>query len=106
MLGSIHVSSRALYRTALSFVGAEAVFAAENGLTVDRPVDVVLRRGGALEGTSTFDNADAYTRMIDNFARALRGEEAFLGPGSEGVINPRVLDAAFRSWRTGRREQV
>lgn len=106
LLASVSVSARAAYRTALSFLGADGVLAAENGTTVDRPVEVVLRRGGTLENTQTYDNADAYTRMIDNFARAMRGEEEFLGPGHEGVTNQRILDAAFRSWRSGRREPV
>ena len=75
-------------------------------MTVDRPVDVALRRRGAHVETRTFDNADAYTRMIDSFSHAVRGEGAFAGPGSEGVRNQRVLEAAFRSWRSGKRESV
>ena len=106
LLATVNVSARAAYRTALSFVGGEGVLAAENGMNVDRPVEVVLRRGGPLESTQTWNNADTYTRMIDNFARALRGEEEFLGPGAEGVTNQRILDAAFRSWRSGQRERV
>jgi 1,5-anhydro-D-fructose reductase (1,5-anhydro-D-mannitol-forming) len=44
--------------------------------------------------------------MIDNFARAMRGEEPFLGLGSEGVTNQHILDAAYKSWRTGQREKI
>lgn len=106
LLATVNVSARTAYRTALSFVGGDGVLAAENGMTVDRPVDVVCRRGGALESTQTSNNADTYTRMIDNFARALRGEEEFRGPGKEGVTNQRILDAAYRSWRSGQRERV
>ena len=106
LLATVNVSARTAYRTALSFVGEEGVLAAENGMNVDRPVEVVLRRGGALESTQTWNNADTYTRMIDNFARALRGEEEFGGPGTEGVANQRVLDAAFRSWRSGQQERI
>ena len=106
VLATVNVSARAASRTALSFVGADGVLAAENGMTVDRPVDLTLRRGGTLESTQTYTNADAYERMIDNFVAAMRGEEQFLGPGSEGVTNQRILDAAFRSWRSGKREPV
>ena len=67
-------------------------------MTVDHPVDVTLRRKGVHVNTNTVNNADAYTRMIDNFAQALRGEEPFLGPGAEGVHNQHILDAAFKSW--------
>ncbi len=43
--------------------------------------------------------------MIDNFAQALRGEEQFLGPGTEGVHNQHILDAAFKSWHSGKRRR-
>ena len=106
VVGSINVSARAAYRTVLEIVGSDGVLFAENGMTVDHPVDITRRRRGAHIDTNTVNNADAYTRMIDNFARAVRGEEAFLGPGSEGVRNQHILDAAFRSWRTGEREKI
>jgi predicted dehydrogenase len=106
VLASVNVSARAQYRTQIGIVGAEGVLIAENGMTVDHPVDIVLRSKGVHINTSTVSNTDAYTRMIDNFARAVRGEEPFLGPGAEGVHNQHILDAAYKSWRTGRREQV
>jgi predicted dehydrogenase len=103
---SVNVSARAAYRTVIEIVGSDGVLVAENGMTVDHPVDIALRRRGAHIDTNTVNNADAYTRMIDNFARALRGEEAFLGPGLEGVHNQHILDAAYKSWRTGTRELI
>ncbi len=75
-------------------------------MTVDHPVDIALRRKGVHVNTNTVNNADAYTRMIDNFAQALRGSEPFLGPGSEGVHNQHILDAAYKSWHSGKRERV
>ena len=106
VLASVSVSARAAYRTALEVVGSEGVLFAENGMTVDFPVDVTLRRGGELVDLRRYNNADAYARMMDNFARALRGSEAFAGPGNEGVRNQHILDAAFRSWRSGQRERI
>lgn len=106
VVASVNVSARAAYRTVVEIVGSEGVLFAENGMTVDHPVDIALRRKGAHVNTNTVNNADAYTRMIDNFARAVRGEEEFLGPGTEGVHNQHILDAAFKSWRTGKREAV
>ncbi len=106
VVASVNVSARAQYRTQIEIVGAEGVLVAENGMTVDHPVDVVLRRKGVHVNTNTVNNADAYTRMIDNFAQALRGEEQFLGPGTEGVHNQHILDAAFKSWHSGKREFV
>jgi len=106
VLATVSVSARAAYRTLLEVVGSEGVLLAENGMTVDWPVDVTLRRGGELVDTRRYSNADAYTRMMDNFARATREEEDFAGPGAEGVRNQHVLEAAFRSWRSGQREPV
>jgi predicted dehydrogenase len=91
LLASVNVSARAQYRTQIE---------------IDHPVDVVLRRKGSHVNTNTVNNADAYTRMIDNFAQALRGSEPFLGPGTEGVHNQHILDAAFKSWHSGKREPV
>ncbi len=105
-LASVAVSARALYRTVLEVVGTEGVLVAENAMTVDFPVDVSLRRKGTHVETRTFHNGDAYTRMIDNFARAVRGEEKFLCTGEDGLQNQRCLDAAYRGWKSGKREAV
>lgn len=105
-LASVNVSARALYRTVVEVVGSEGVLLAENAMSVDFPVNVSLRKKGMHVETKTFNNGDAYTRMIDNFARAVRGEEAFLCTGEDGLHNQRVLDAAYRSWRSGQREAV
>jgi predicted dehydrogenase len=82
------------------------VLIAENGLTVDRPVQIVLRRGGEVVETVTVDNGDGYTRMLDGFASALRGAGNFPASGEDGVRNMRALDAAYASWHSGRREGV
>ena len=103
---SVRVSARAAYRTLVEVTGTNGVLVAENGLTVDRPVDVVLRRAGELVETTTVDNGDGYVRMLDDFAAAYRGESAFRASGEDGVRNMLVLDAAYRSWRSGRRELV
>jgi 1,5-anhydro-D-fructose reductase (1,5-anhydro-D-mannitol-forming) len=106
VFGNVTVSARAPYRTLIEITGSDGVLLAENGFTVDRPVDVVLRRAGEVIETATLDNADGYTRMFDSFALALRGEEAFAATGEDGVRNMAALDAAFRSWKTGKRETL
>ncbi len=103
---TVTVSARAPYRTLVEVSGSDGVLTAENGLTVDRPVAVELRRGGELVEGKTLDNADGYSRMMDDFARALREGESFRASGTDGVTNMRVLDAAYASWRSGRRESV
>lgn len=103
---SVTVSARAPYRTLVEIAGSDGVLVAENGLTVDRPVQVELRRGGELIETVTVDNGDGYTRMLDSFARAFRGVEIFPASGEDGVRNMRALDAAYKSWQTGLREAL
>ena len=98
---NVTVSARALYRSMIEVTGSEGVLIAENGLTVDRPVDLVLRRAGAEVTRLTVDNADGYTRMLDSFALASRGQSTFAATGEDGVHNMRVLDAAYKSWRSG-----
>ena len=101
---NVAVSARALYRSMIEVTGSEGVLIAENGITVDRPVELVLRRAGAMIETLTVDNGDGYARMLDSFALASHGEGTFAATGEDGVRNMRVLDAAYRSWRSGSRE--
>jgi 1,5-anhydro-D-fructose reductase (1,5-anhydro-D-mannitol-forming) len=103
---SVSVSARAAYRTLLEVTGSDGVLTAENGLTVDRPVELVLRRAGQLMETATVENGDGYVRMLDSFAAAYRGEGTFAASGEDGVRNMRALDAAYKSWRSGARELV
>ncbi len=103
---NVTASARAPYRTLIEIVGSDGVLVAENGLTVDRPVQLELRRAGELVETVTLENGDGYTRMLDNFARAFRGVESFAASGEDGVRNMRALDAAYKSWKTGLRETV
>lgn len=106
VLANVTVSARAPYRTLVEITGSDGVLVAENGLTVDRPVEIVLRRAGEVIETTTLDNGDGYTRMLDSFARAMRGRETFAATGEDGVRNMATVDAAFRSWKTGRREML
>ena len=107
VLAAVTITARAPYRTYLEVVGTEGVLLAENGLTVDRPVDVILRRAGELLETQTVLNADAYTRMLEAFAHALGGHpESFSPTGRDGLVNQQLLDAAYRSWHSGLRETL
>ena len=66
---------------------------------MDRPVEAVVLRGEGVIERRVFDNGDAYSRMLDDFSRAVRGEESFAASGRDGVTNMRILDAAYASWR-------
>lgn len=103
---NVTASARAPYRTLIEVTGSDGVLIAENGLTVDRPVQLVVRKAGELAEMLTVENGDGYTRMLDSFARAVRGQEAFAASGDDGVRDMRALDAAYKSWQTGRREPV
>jgi 1,5-anhydro-D-fructose reductase (1,5-anhydro-D-mannitol-forming) len=101
VLANVNTSARAAYRTLVEVVGSDGVLVAENGLTVDRPVEVRVLRGGETVESVTLDNGDGYTRMLDSFAAALRGSGGFAASGADGVANMRALDAAYASWRQG-----
>jgi predicted dehydrogenase len=103
---NVTASARSLYRSLVEVTGSEGVLIAENGLTVDRPVELMVRRAGELVESVTVDNGDGYTRMLDSFALALRGERSFVASGVDAISNMRALDAAYASWQSGRRESV
>jgi predicted dehydrogenase len=103
---NVTANARGLYRTVVEVTGSDGALVAENGLTVDRPVQLALRRGGELVETVTVENGDGYTRMLDNFSHAFHGREKFAASGEDGVRNMRALDAAYKSWHSGQREPV
>lgn len=106
VFANVTVTARAPYRTLFEVTGSEGVLIAENGLTVDRPVDITLRKAGELVETHTVSNDDGYVRMIDAFIHAMQGRGSFPATGADGVVNQRILDAAFRSWHSGLRETL
>jgi 1,5-anhydro-D-fructose reductase (1,5-anhydro-D-mannitol-forming) len=105
-LASVLVSFRAEYRTPLEIVGETGVLRADDGLTVERPVSVQLRRDGSVVRTEVVSNQYAYARQVDMFADAVEGHSTFAVPGEEGWQNQEILDAAYRSIKTGKVEAV
>jgi 1,5-anhydro-D-fructose reductase (1,5-anhydro-D-mannitol-forming) len=105
-LGTVAVSFRAEYRTPLEFVGEAAVLRAHNGLTVDKPINLELCRGGVVVENETISNHDAYARQVDAFAAAVEGKSDFPVPGEDGWQNQEILDAAYRSMKSGKAEEV
>ena len=105
-VATVMVSFRAEYRTPLELVGESGVLRADNALTVDRPVRLETCRNGAVVESSTVSNELAYARQVDAFAAAVEGRAAFPIPGEEGWRNQQILDAAYRSIKTGRTEEV
>ncbi len=104
-LGTIIVSTRAGYRTPLEVIGERGVLQADDAFTVEHPIELRLRQDEKT-ATKTVTNSEAYARQVDAFAVAVRGESAFPAPGVEGWRNQEILDAAYRSVKSGRTEDV
>ena len=98
--------ARSPYRTLLEVTGSEGVLTCESGFSVDRPVEVVHRKGSQVLSTTQRDNSDGYVLMLDAFADAVRGGVPFVATVGDGLTNMRVLDAAYASWGSGEREAV
>src|ERR1035441_3707021 len=62
-LGSVLVSARAEYRTPLEIVGETGVLRAEDAFSVERPIEIELRRDGSVVEKEMASNADAYARQ-------------------------------------------
>jgi predicted dehydrogenase len=105
-LGTVAVSFRAEYRTPVELVGESGVLRAEDGLNVERPIQLELRRAGSLVDTGEVSNRLAYAKQVDAFADAVEGKAQFPVPGEEGWQNQEILDAAYRSLKSGKTEDV
>jgi predicted dehydrogenase len=105
-MGTVTVTTRASYRSLIDVTGETGVILNENGMTVDHPVEVVLRRGDKVLESVTVSNADGYTRMLDGFSEWVEGRGKYLAPASDGLHNQRVLDAAYASWRSGHQQKI
>ena len=105
-LGSVLVSTRSEYRTPLEIVGETGSLRADDAFSVERPVTVELRQGGTIVRRENVSNAEAYSRQVDAFSAAIEGKAKFPVPGEEGWQNQEVLDAAYRSLRSGGIEVV
>jgi predicted dehydrogenase len=105
-LATVQVSFRADYRTPIEVIGDEGVLRADDALNVERPIMLQLRRNGQLAESETVSNYYAYARQVDKFAAAVAGAAAFPVPGEEGWQNQEILDAAYRSMKSGKVETV
>jgi 1,5-anhydro-D-fructose reductase (1,5-anhydro-D-mannitol-forming) len=105
-MGSVTVTTRGEYRSYIEVTGEAGVLVCENGLTVDHEVDVVQYRKGLIIERVRLSNADAYSRMLDSFACEVEGNGQYLAPGNDGLINQRILDAAYTSWHSGKKQTI
>jgi len=105
-LGTVLTSYFPEYRTPIEFVGDGGTLFADNGLNVERPIKIELRRDWNVVDSETVSNKLAYARQVDAFSAAVEGKEKFPVSGEEGWQNQAILDAAFRSLKSGKSEQV
>jgi predicted dehydrogenase len=105
-LATVSVSGRTPYRTFLDVAGETGMLSAANALTIERPVNVELRRGFEVVESREVSNTDAYAVQVDAFAAAIEEVREFEIPGEEGLKNQLILDAAFRSVKSGAAESV
>jgi predicted dehydrogenase len=105
-LATVMVSFRAEYRTPLELVGESGVLSGDDALNVERPIHLELRRGGTVVEARTVSNHLAYARQVDAFAAAVEGKAKFPIPGEEGCRNQEILDAAYKSMKSGQTEVV
>ncbi len=105
-LATVAVSFRAEYRTPLELVGETGALRADNALTVERPIKLELLRAGSIVESSEVSNRMAYAKQVDAFAAAVEGTANFPVTGEEGWQNQEILDAAYRSLKSGKTEDV
>ena len=105
-IGTVLVSYRAAYRTPMELIGEGGVIRADNALNVEHPIEIQLQREGRAVESSTVSNQAVYALQVDAFADAVEGKARFPIPGEEGWQNQEVLDAAMRSLKTGKSENV
>lgn len=105
-IATVFVSYRAEYRTPLEIIGHQGVLRADDALNVEYPVEIeLIQQSKVVERTST-SNELAYALQVDAFADAIEGKTAFPICGEEGWRNQLILDAAMRSLKTGKAEEV
>lgn len=105
-LATMSVSARAPYQTLLEVIGEDGVLSAVNAMNVEHPVTLELRRGFDLIEKKEVLNDRAYTAQVEAFAEAIESSKPFEVPGEEGLQNQIILDAIFRSVKSGKSEAV
>jgi predicted dehydrogenase len=105
VLGRSYVSYRAPYQTPVEVTGTTGTIRALDGLTVDHPITIETKTGSEVEREEV-TNYDTYSRQVDSFSAAFEKKAPFPVPGSEGLQNQRILDACYRSAKSGLEEKV
>lgn len=105
-IADVIVSTRAEYSTPLWITGDKGVVGAEDALTVDHPIELHLKTHGSALISEPISNDHTYAKQVDEFALSIEQGTKFSIPGIEGFRNQQVLDAAYRSIKSGKREEI
>ncbi len=105
-IASVNVSARAEYQTPLNVLCESGSLVADNAFSVDFPVELRSKPVGGPVTTEVLDNHDAYAYQVDAFSDWVERGLPFPAPGIEGWRNQLVLDAAYRSLQSGKKELV
>jgi predicted dehydrogenase len=100
-IANVSVSARSEYRTPLWITGHQGLIGAEDALTVEHPITLQLKPAGGEPVTEQVSNESAYGEQVDAFALSIEQGISFAAPGIEGLRNQRVLDAAYKSVKSG-----
>jgi D-xylose 1-dehydrogenase (NADP+, D-xylono-1,5-lactone-forming) len=105
VVGQFEASFRSPQRQSLEAVGEDGVLVVEAPWRVDWGGRVTLRRDGGTEVVEV-EEADAYTRELENLADAIEGRAPALLGRADAVAQARVIDALYRSASSGTRITV
>jgi 1,5-anhydro-D-fructose reductase (1,5-anhydro-D-mannitol-forming) len=105
-LATVAVSTRADYRTPFWITGDAGLVGAEDALNVEHPLELICKPLNGEAMSEPLSNVEGYARQVDAFALSIEKGVPFPAPGIEGLKNQRVLDAAYRSVKTGERQRI
>jgi 1,5-anhydro-D-fructose reductase (1,5-anhydro-D-mannitol-forming) len=104
LVATVLVSARAEYQTPLSIICQSGHIEADHALTVDFPLNLSSKHVGQETERQTITNYQTYADQVDAFSGWLERGTPFAAPGIEGLKNQLVLDAAYRSIKSGKKE--
>ena len=105
VVGQFEASFRSPQRQSLEAVGEDGVLVVEAPWRLDWGGSVTLRRDGETEVVEV-EEADSYTRELENLADAIDGRAPALLGRADAVGQARVIDALYRSAASGTRIAV
>jgi predicted dehydrogenase len=105
-IAAVTVSTRGEYRSPLWIMGDGGLVGAEDALAVDHAIALHTRPIGGEISTEHISNDTTYADQVDAFALHVEQGIPFVAPGTEGLRNQQVLDAAYRSVKSGSREEI